>query len=389
LLAVTQPSAAVRRDLTPIAPWPTVSTLDAYVRAEQVRGVFQQALPAQLLSVAAAGVICYALWGVSDHARLLWWFAILTVATLARMGLSLSFTRLGMGANIMRWEVAFIASLALVSLIWGAGGWIIMPPDSPVHQAVVYFFLMGVAGGAAASYSAHPTASAVSVSALMLPATVGFALGGGAELKAMAVGGVLYLAAALRSTRSVSDMVRRNIQLSFELHQAYGRAKDLARTDELTGLPNRRAFLERGTSALELARRHKRPLALIMFDIDHFKRINDTHGHGAGDAALRAVTSVLSRIARASDTPGRLGGEEFGLLLPETRLDDAVTVAERLRRDVGALTVPFDGTAIRITCSFGVAGLQDDLPGLDALLQSADEALYRAKREGRDRVARR
>jgi diguanylate cyclase (GGDEF)-like protein len=258
-----------------------------------------------------------------------------------------------------------------------------------VHQAVVYFFLMGVAGGAAASYSAHPTASAVSVSALMLPATVGFALGGGAELKAMAVGGVLYLAAALRSTRSVSYMVRRNIQLSFELHQAYGRAKDLARTDELTGLPNRRAFLERGTSALELARRHKRPLALIMFDIDHFKRINDTHGHGAGDAALRAVTSVLSRIARASDTPGRLGGEEFGLLLPETRLDDAVTVAERLRRDVGALTVPFDGTAIRITCSFGVAGLQDDLPGLDALLQSADEALYRAKREGRDRVARR
>jgi diguanylate cyclase (GGDEF)-like protein len=389
LLAVTQPSAAVRSGLTPIAPWPTVSTLDAYVRAEQVRGVFQQALPAQLLSIAAAGVICYALWGVSDHSRLLWWLAILTVATLGRIGLSLAFARLGMGANILRWEVAFIASLAVVSLIWGAGGWIIMPPDSPVHQAVVYFFLMGVAGGAAASYSAHPTASTVSVSALMLPATVGFALGGGAELKAMAVGGVLYLAAALRSTRSVSDMMRRNIQLSFELHQAYGRAKDLARTDELTGLPNRRAFLERGTSALDLARRHGRALALIMFDIDHFKRINDTHGHGAGDAALRAVTGVLRRIARGSDTPGRLGGEEFGLLLPETNVEDAVRVAERLRRDVAAMTVPFDGTAISVTCSFGVAGLSDDLSGLDALLQAADEALYQAKREGRDRVARR
>jgi diguanylate cyclase (GGDEF)-like protein len=124
-----------------------------------------------------------------------------------------------------------------------------------------------------------------------------------------------------------------------------------------------------------------------MMDIDHFKKINDTFGHALGDAALRAAAEALRQAARRADTAGRLGGEEFALLLPETTIDRARVVAERIRRDVEALTVQHGNTPIRFTCSIGVAELTPDVNDLDGLLRGADEALYRAKAEGRNRVA--
>jgi len=364
-----------------------VGSLDAHIRAEQVRLVFQQAPPAQLLSLVAAAVICYALWDVGDRARLGIWFAVVTVVTLVRLALSVQFHRRAPGADRMPWwEQAFIVSLAAICLAWGAGGWWIMPHGSLVHQALVYFFLMGIAGGAVATYAAHATASAMAICALMLPATVGFALENVLELRVMALGGLLYLFAALRSTRSFAYFLHQTFQLSHALHEAYERARELARTDELTGLANRRAFLEQGTAALDQALRYGRPLSLVMCDIDHFKPINDTHGHAAGDAVLRAVAERLRRAARAADIPGRIGGEEFALLLPETGANAAVTLAERLRRDVGALAVFHDGVVLRFTCSFGVAQHSATMERLGALLGAADKALYRAKALGRDRV---
>jgi diguanylate cyclase (GGDEF)-like protein len=303
------------------------------------------------------------------------------------MALSIAFRRADPPPDrMLPWERAFIASLAAICLAWGLGGWWIMPPQSLVHQAIVYFFLMGVAGGAVATYSAHTAASAVAVCVLMVPATVAFALEPVPELRAMAAGGILYLGAALRSTRTFGFFLRRTFQLSYDLHRAYGRAQELARTDELTGLANRRAFLEHGRAALDQARRYGRALALVMVDIDHFKRINDTHGHAVGDAVLREVAATLRRAARVADIPGRLGGEEFAVLLPETGGSAATALAERLRSDVAALSVPASAGAIRLTCSFGVSEASRETPHLDTLLDAADRALYRAKANGRDRV---
>jgi diguanylate cyclase len=238
--------------------------------------------------------------------------------------LGLVFSRRAPGPEAMvRWERAFVGSLAAVTLAWGLGGWLVMPADSPVHQAIVYFFLMGVAGGAVATYSAHAVAAGLAICALMLPATIGFALQEALELRLMAAGGALYIVAALRSMRGFGFFLRRTLQLSYELQQAYARVREQAHTDELTGLANRRAFVEIGTAATDQARRYHRPLALLMMDIDHFKRINDTFGHALGDAALRAAAGTLRQAARRADTAGRLGGEEFALLMPETTLDQA------------------------------------------------------------------
>ena len=383
-----RPSAA-RHRLTPVVPWPAVGTLDAHIRAEQVRLVFQQAPLAQLLTLVAAAVICYALWEVGDRTRLGIWFIVVSVVTAVRLVLSVRFRRVAPAPDRMPWwEQAFIVSLAAICLAWGAGGWWIMPHGSLLHQTLVYFFLMGIAGGAVATYAAHATASAMAICALMLPATIGFALENVLELRAMALGGLLYLFAALRSTRNFAYFLHQTFQLSHALHQAYERAREMARTDELTGLANRRAFLEQGAAALDQALRYGRPLSLVMCDIDHFKPINDTHGHAAGDAVLRAVAERLRRAARVADISGRLGGEEFALLLPETGEEAAVILAERLRRDVGSQAVLYDGVVLRFTCSFGVAEHSATMERLGHLLGAADKALYRAKALGRDRVER-
>jgi diguanylate cyclase (GGDEF)-like protein len=364
------------------------NSLESHIRAEQVRIVFRQAPPALLLSIVAAAAVCWALWAVTDHRRLLTWLVVITAITIVRIILAAVFARRQPAAEAMVWwERAFIGSIAAVTLAWGVGAWLIMPADSPVHQALVYFFLMGVAGGAVATYSAHAAAAAVAICALMLPATVGFALQDALELRIMAAGGVLYLGAALRSMRGFGFFLRRTLQLSYELQQAYARVREQAHTDELTGLANRRAFVEIGTAATDQARRYHRPLALLMMDVDHFKRINDTYGHAGGDAALRAAAGALREAARRADTAGRLGGEEFALLLPETTAAQAAVVAERIRRDVAAITVPHGNTPIRFTCSIGVAEQTPAISDLDALLRAADEAMYQAKALGRDRVA--
>lgn len=158
-----------------------------------------------------------------------------------------------------------------------------------------------------------------------------------------------------------------------------------ATTDGLTGAANRRHFIERAGAELERARRYERPLAMAMFDVDYFKQINDRHGHAAGDEVLRAVTRACLAQVRQHDIVGRLGGEEFAVLMPDTPLADAMALAGRLRADVEALEVPVPGGTARVTASFGVSALE---PGdtLDALLARADRGMYDAKHGGRNRI---
>ncbi len=160
----------------------------------------------------------------------------------------------------------------------------------------------------------------------------------------------------------------------------------MATTDLLTGLPNRAAFFDHATDELRRASRFERPPVLLMMDLDRFKRINDRYGHGAGDQALRAFSEVLHGVMREVDIVGRVGGEEFAAMLPETDLEGGLLAAERLRAAVEAIEVSLPtGELLTFTVSIGVAWPRPDEP-LDRLMGRADAALYAAKANGRNRV---
>jgi diguanylate cyclase (GGDEF)-like protein/PAS domain S-box-containing protein len=159
-----------------------------------------------------------------------------------------------------------------------------------------------------------------------------------------------------------------------------------AMTDHLTKLANRRAFFKKGGDEIKKSHRYQAPLALIMLDIDNFKKVNDNFGHDEGDAVLRRIADILNANVREVDMAARLGGEEFGILLPSTKTADAVILAERLRRAIEEEGFSELNHKPRMTVSIGVATSSADMPGLEALLKQADIAMYEAKRRGRNRV---
>ncbi len=170
-----------------------------------------------------------------------------------------------------------------------------------------------------------------------------------------------------------------------ELVEARKYAEKIARTDELTGLHNRRSFLYLGNAIQKQTKRNKCTYAVIMLDIDFFKKINDTYGHGVGDEAIKAVGKKIEVIIRETDVPGRIGGEEFGVILPETDLEMAITLAERLRLGFTEIAVPASNTKVKLTASLGVADSKQN-SSLGNIMTRADSALYNAKNQGRNRV---
>jgi len=163
-----------------------------------------------------------------------------------------------------------------------------------------------------------------------------------------------------------------------------GTLQDLATRDFLTGLPNRRNFLEE--SERLLAKAGQEPVTVVMLDIDHFKRVNDTYGHEAGDQALRAMAQTLHRHTRRDDVCGRFGGEEFCMLIRGLDRQAAIDHLEQLRRDVEAMDIPIDGGTLRITVSIGACQRSPQFPTLHALLTEADRHLYLAKAGGRNQL---
>ncbi len=176
--------------------------------------------------------------------------------------------------------------------------------------------------------------------------------------------------------------------LQDELREKNAQLEALAVTDALTGLANRRHLMEKLEQEVERARRYKTPLAVVMIDIDHFKQVNDTHGHAMGDEVLRNIGKLMKSGVRTTDMAARYGGEELTLVLPHTDLPTALQVAETLRKRFADLEHTHDGISLRKTASFGVAARegQGEAPGSEDLLKAADEALYRAKQGGRNRV---
>jgi diguanylate cyclase (GGDEF)-like protein len=198
------------------------------------------------------------------------------------------------------------------------------------------------------------------------------------------------IARRLESERTMRERAeaanRELLTLRAELVRHAQELERLAITDDLTGLCNRRHFLVRGEEALRL--RNGRPLALMLFDIDLFKSVNDRFGHGGGDAVIRHVADIWRCETGASEILARVGGEEFVLLLPDATGEQAAIRAEAMRQRLETMPFEIDGASIRVTVSVGVSEATTETTSIGDLMKRADQALYQAKRDGRNRVRR-
>jgi diguanylate cyclase (GGDEF)-like protein len=180
---------------------------------------------------------------------------------------------------------------------------------------------------------------------------------------------------------------RRIIDLHREIEEKNRLLEEAARTDHLTGLANRRAIEEWATRQLRGAARHGFPLWVVLADLDTFKSINDNHGHDAGDTVLQKFAEILKENTRASDLSGRLGGDEFLLILTHVERENIEITLDRLREQFGSQIFTFNGQKVKVTASFGIAGFQGgEATEISALVRQADKALYAAKRGGRNQV---
>ena len=197
------------------------------------------------------------------------------------------------------------------------------------------------------------------------------------------------LEARVRSLLRIKKLQQELADREKELSNMNDKLLYISMTDGLTGVDNRRALEQRLHEMFEHSLRLHEPIACVMCDIDHFKRVNDTYGHAAGDAVLKQFAEILKDAAREIDRVGRYGGEEFLMLLPGTVLDSAVTFAERVRQRVEENTFSFEGGTLTRTVSFGVASWpHPKIQGREGMLKAADDALYVAKEMGRNRVVR-
>ena len=185
-----------------------------------------------------------------------------------------------------------------------------------------------------------------------------------------------------REKANLYQEIRARQQLEHELRR-------LASTDCLTGAANRRQFMDLAQKEFSRCKRYGHHMAILMLDIDHFKSINDTHGHPVGDDVLKALVNCCAFCLRESDLVGRIGGEEFAILLVEAEPDGAQLVADRLRLKIADIQLPVVGEHLKVTVSIGITNVCEVDESLEIVLKRADDALYRAKNTGRDRVVKR
>ncbi|WP_409523656.1 GGDEF domain-containing protein [Nitrincola sp. MINF-07-Sa-05] len=190
------------------------------------------------------------------------------------------------------------------------------------------------------------------------------------------------LADQAKELSQLNEALQREVEEREKLTQEL---KTLASVDELTGTSNRRHFYELANYQIKRHQRYQLPMALLMLDLDHFKFINDAHGHQMGDKVLKRFADTLLSLLRNVDIVGRIGGEEFGVLLPECEEGDALNKAEQICARFDAMSMEIEGQRLGLTISIGISVLSDD-ETIDQVLDRSDQALYAAKRAGRNRV---
>ncbi|MEQ7919447.1 diguanylate cyclase [Xanthomonas sp. WHRI 1810A] len=361
------------------------SLIAEQVRTDRLQQLFRQSVYAVAGSYMAALMLAWLCWERFDPVAVEGWLFLLTVSTLLRVWMFVSYLRVPESDRTpQRWEMRYWLTLVFSASVWGIGALVVMPPDDLLAQALVMLFTVGMSVAAVSCYSAYRYMTLVSMGLVLLPCTVWLLFQPLAMQVGMALSTLVFASFVISATRKLSDALEQAFRLTREMERAHSISNYAAQTDELTGLKNRRAFFEGAQQLFGDCKQGQRPLCALMLDMDHFKQINDTYGHQAGDRVLRQIGAVIAASFRAADLHGRMGGEEFAVLLPDTSLEVARDIAQQVVRIIADLK---SEQVQRMTASVGVASTESGDKDLYHLLNRADEALYQAKALGRNQVA--
>lgn len=355
------------------------------VRADRLHQLFHQSVTAVPGSFLAAVMLCLLCWERFDHTVIFWWMVTLTASTCLRVAMFIAYFRSDQAERTpQRWESKYWSTLVLSAGIWGAGALALMPADDILSQALVMLFTVGMSVSAVSCYSAYRYMTLASIGLVLLPCTLWLLFQRSGMQLGMGLAVLVFASFVASATRKLSDALETAFRLTREMERAHSISNRAAQTDELTGLRNRRAFFEQAQQLHSHCRNNRLPLCAVMLDMDHFKHINDTYGHQVGDQVLSQMGVVISTSFRDTDVYGRLGGEEFAILLPDTSIEEALHIAEQLVSSIAGLMT---GPVHCITASLGVASMDARDNDLHSLMNNADRALYRAKARGRNQIA--
>lgn len=359
--------------------------IEEQVRTDRLHQLFSQSFAAIFGSFLAAVMLCWLCWDRFEHEVMLIWLGVLAASSLLRIMMFTQWFRCPAEERTpARWERRYWLTLMLSAGIWGMGALALMPTDDRLSQALVMLFTVGMSVSAVSCYSAYRSMTLVSMGLVLLPCTLWLLLQPAPMQVGVAIAVLVFSSFVVSATRKLSDALEKAFRLTRQMERAHNIATRAAQTDELTGLMNRRAFFEHAHVLYAQCQHQQQPLCALMLDMDHFKQINDTYGHQAGDQVLRQIGAVISASFRQADVYGRLGGEEFAVLLPNTSLETARGIAEQLIKAISGLVAePVTG----LSASLGVASTHARDQDLHSLMNTADKALYRAKALGRNQVA--
>lgn len=389
--------------------------LDELVLAERIRLVARRSFVASLSTPVAATLLLYI--GHAEHLPhpqpLYQWFLLVNLVVLISLVTILPQALRGKPpANMRRWVGVYLLTKLLFGLSWGGSVWFLLPVATPTYGMMLYIVLSGICAMVVLVHSMLWTSVVAFLSGIYLPVLL-YALYHPQPLASyVAVAGALYASllivysgvvnrqlvdgvrAALQAQLLTEELLDANMRTELSLaalqneherlQQALQTIRSMAHQDELTQLPNRRAAIAALNEQLLIWESRQEPSSLIMLDIDHFKLINDTHGHDTGDAVLAALALRLQAQLRPYDLLARFGGEEFIILLPGTRLAEAAQLARRLCEQLAAEPLLPHSPVLHVTASFGITQLRHG-DTLHDWLRRADQAMYKSKRTGRNR----
>ena len=356
-----------------------------HIRIEKIKLLYQHSLTPIILSGVAGLFLVAALWSSANHQHLLTWLGMTCILACIRILLMSKFKRSNpQGSAVLAWEKPYAVSFMLVFLLWSIGLILIMPKDNLNAVFIINTFSIGLAGAAISWYSPLRYLQMTAISLALIPMIMVLLSLGHDETFWMGIAGCCMYVSCMVTSVLLQKTFNGNLELAYDLELAKKHAENLASTDTLTGLNNRRAFFTKAEPLFAYCKRSSQAISAVMLDIDHFKKINDSYGHAAGDIALRNLAQLIKTHLRDSDIPCRFGGEEFVILLPNTNVIEATVMANLLKKRMMENTIALaDNDALSLTASFGVS---DHGETVEDLLNNADAAMYAAKNNGRNHV---